>query len=84
MLVEKQIVLDMLKAGNNKEMRIQRATEELLQPEVLPNVQEWLKRTSETGNCTFTCLLPIYLFRTTNVGQYFGDTGSGKLKAASY
>ncbi|XP_065909797.1 uncharacterized protein [Dysidea avara] len=44
---EKQIVLDMLKAGNNKEMRIQRAAEEVLQPEVLPNVQEWLTKTSE-------------------------------------
>jgi len=48
-LVEKQLVLDMLKAGNNKEMKIQRAAEELLQPDVLPNVQEWLTKTSEKG-----------------------------------
>jgi len=56
LLVEKQIVLNMLKAGNNKEMRIQRAAEELLQPEVLPNVQEWLTRTSEKGKCKLTCV----------------------------
>lgn len=44
---EKQLVLDMLKAGNNKEKRIQRATEELLQPDVLPDVQDWLTRISD-------------------------------------
>jgi len=67
---EKQIVLDMLKAGNNKEMRIQRAAEELLQPEVLPNVQEWLSKTSEKGN-NDTLLWYVFLIsysRTANVG----------------
>ena len=49
-LAEKQLVLDMLKAGNNKEKRIQRATEELLQPDVLPDVQDWLTRISDKGN----------------------------------
>ena len=68
MLAEKQIVLNMLKAGNNKEMRIQRAAEELLQPEVLPNIQEWLTRTSEKGNSILTYLFPMYPFRATNVG----------------
>ena len=84
LVIEKQIVLDMLKAGNNKEMRIQRAAEEVLQPEVLPNVQEWLTKTSEKGNNTMlTCVVPIIsLSRSTNVGQYFGDTCNGKLKAA--
>ena len=48
-LVEKHLVLNMLKAGNNKEKRIQRAAEELLQPDVLPNVQEWLTKISEKG-----------------------------------
>lgn len=44
---EKQLVLDMLKAGDNKEKRIQRAAEELLQPDVLPNVQDWLTKITE-------------------------------------
>ena len=48
-LVEKQLVLEMLKAGNNKEKRIQKAAEELLQPDVLPNVQDWLTKLSEKG-----------------------------------
>jgi len=42
-------VLEMLKAGNNKEKRIQKAAEELLQPDVLPNVQDWLTQLSEKG-----------------------------------
>ena len=48
-LVEKQLVLEMLKAGNNKEKRIQKAAEELLQPDALPNVQDWLTKLSEKG-----------------------------------
>lgn len=48
-LTEKQLVLNMLKAANDKEMRIQRAAEELLQPDVLPNVQDWLTKTTEKG-----------------------------------
>lgn len=39
----------MLKAGDNKEKRIQRAAEELLQPDVLPNVQDWLTKITEKG-----------------------------------
>lgn len=39
----------MLKAGNSREMRIQRAAEELLQPDVLLNVQEWMSKISEKG-----------------------------------
>lgn len=41
----------MLKAGNNKEKRIQRAAEELLQPDVLPDVQDWLTKISDKGDC---------------------------------
>lgn len=44
---EKKLVLDMLRAGTNKEMRIQRAAEELLQPDVLPNIQDWLSKISD-------------------------------------
>ena len=61
-LAERRLVLDMLKAGNNKEKRIQRAAEELLQPNALPDVQDWLTKISNKGNYQLCHQSLLYLF----------------------
>lgn len=74
----------MLRAGTNKEMRIQRAAEELLQPDVLPNIQDWLSKISDKGTVIvlliFSCSLTL-LIRTTHVGEYLRNTNKGEQTA---